>query len=136
MDSQELRNLSEAYLEVYQQLDEVSHGDDEYERQYSHKVSRGMKKVKPHSSQTLEGEKNPTGKYAAMQRRKRQGLSYKEQVDLYDIILSHLLDEGYAETIEGAEVIMVNMSEDWRDSIVDEMLDEAVLGAKKARFVL
>ena len=42
----------------------------------------------------------------------------KEQVDLYDIILSHLLDEGYAETQEQAEAIMVNMSEDWRDSII------------------
>ncbi len=45
---------------------------------------------------------------------------YDEQVDIYDIILSHLLDEGYAETQEAAEVIMVNMSEDWRDSIIDE----------------
>jgi hypothetical protein len=41
-----------------------------------------------------------------------------EQVDLYDIILSHLLDEGYAETQEAAEAIMVNMSEEWRDSII------------------
>ena len=43
----------------------------------------------------------------------------KEGYDLYDIILSHLLDEGYAETQEQAEVIMVNMSEDWRESIVE-----------------
>ena len=43
----------------------------------------------------------------------------KEQVDLYDIILSHLLDEGYADTQEAAEAIMVNMSEDWRESIVE-----------------
>jgi len=42
----------------------------------------------------------------------------KEQVDIYDIILSHLLDEGYAETPEAAEAIMVNMSEDWRESII------------------
>ena len=40
------------------------------------------------------------------------------EYDLYDIILSHLLDEGYAETPEAAEVIMVNMSEEWRDSIL------------------
>jgi hypothetical protein len=39
--------------------------------------------------------------------------------DLYDVILSHLLDEGYAETVENAEAIMVNMSEDWRDSICE-----------------
>ena len=43
---------------------------------------------------------------------------YSEQVDLYDIILSHLLDEGYADTPEAAEAIMVNMSEEWRQSIV------------------
>jgi hypothetical protein len=42
----------------------------------------------------------------------------KEEVDIYDIILSHLLDEGYADTQEAAEVIMVNMSEDWRESII------------------
>ena len=40
-------------------------------------------------------------------------------MDIYDIILSHLLDEGYADTQQQAEVIMVNMSEDWRDSIVE-----------------
>jgi hypothetical protein len=50
----------------------------------------------------------------------KQGI--KDSYDLYDIILSHLLDEGYAETPEQAEVIMVNMSEDWRESIV-EVLD-------------
>ena len=44
----------------------------------------------------------------------------REQVDLYDIILTHLLDEGYAETQEQAEVIMVNMSEDWREDIVEK----------------
>jgi hypothetical protein len=43
----------------------------------------------------------------------------KEEVDIYDIILSHLLDEGYAETPEAAEVIMVNMSEEWVESIVE-----------------
>ena len=48
----------------------------------------------------------------------------REQVDLYDIILTHLLDEGYAETQEQAEVIMVNMSEDWRESILSEAILE------------
>jgi hypothetical protein len=45
--------------------------------------------------------------------------SIKSKYDLYDIILSHLLDEGYAETPEAAEAIMVNMSEDWRQSICE-----------------
>ena len=56
------------------------------------------------------------------------GIKLADSYDLYDIILSHLLDEGYAETQEAAEAIMVNMSEDWRESIVEEVLDE---GQKK-----
>jgi len=43
----------------------------------------------------------------------------KESYDLYDVILSHLIDEGYADTQEAAERIMVNMSEEWRESIVE-----------------
>jgi hypothetical protein len=43
----------------------------------------------------------------------------KEEVDIYDLVLSHLLDEGYAESVENAEVIMVNMSEEWRESILE-----------------
>ena len=39
--------------------------------------------------------------------------------DLYDIILSHLLDEGYADTNENALVIMANMSEEWIESICE-----------------
>ena len=50
-------------------------------------------------------------------RRRAEKLN-KEEVNLYDIILSHLLDEGYAETPEAAEAIMVNMSEEWRNSIL------------------
>ena len=44
-----------------------------------------------------------------------------EEYDLYDTILSHLMNEGYADTIESAEGIMVNMSEDWRESIMEGM---------------
>lgn len=38
----------------------------------------------------------------------------------YDYILSHLLDEGYANNLENAEVILMNMSESWVDDILDE----------------
>ena len=44
-----------------------------------------------------------------------------ESYDLYDIVLSHLLDEGYADTYEAAEAIMVNMSEEWREGIVEDI---------------
>jgi hypothetical protein len=54
-----------------------------------------------------------------------------EEVDLYDTILSHLMNEGYADTIEAAEGIMVNMSEEWRESIM-EISDERVIAARNA----
>jgi hypothetical protein len=44
----------------------------------------------------------------------------EEGVDFYDLILSHLLDEGYANTVENAEAIMVNMSEEWVSSIIND----------------
>ncbi len=43
----------------------------------------------------------------------------KEDFDLYDLILHHLVTEGFAETPESAIAIMSNMSEAWVDSIVD-----------------
>jgi len=44
-------------------------------------------------------------------------------IDLFDLVKGHLLDEGYADTYEAAEVIMVNMSEDWRQSIIERKYD-------------
>jgi hypothetical protein len=43
-----------------------------------------------------------------------------EEVDVYDVVLEHLLAEGYAETPEAAQAIMVNMSESWIESIITE----------------
>ena len=62
---------------------------------------------------------------------KMKGVVRKEQADLYDIILSHLLDEGYADTEEAATAIMVNMSEDWRESIMEANKYEGEIGATK-----
>ena len=46
--------------------------------------------------------------------------SVKDETDLFDYILEHLVAEGYADTNEAALVIMANMSEEWRQSIVEK----------------
>lgn len=46
-------------------------------------------------------------------------LNEAKSFDLYDLVLAHLINEGYAETQEAANAIMANMSEDWVDSIVE-----------------
>ena len=70
-----------------------------------------------HSGYDGEGGGGSLPKGKKLERQKKTGVS-AESFDLYDVILSHLLDEGYAETPEAAEAIMVNMSEDWIGSIV------------------
>lgn len=42
----------------------------------------------------------------------------KEDLDCLEIILSHLLDEGYANDIDGAGAILLNMSESWMNDIL------------------
>ena len=42
-----------------------------------------------------------------------------EELDVFDIIKGHLIDEGYASSEEAAVAIMANMSEEWRQSIVE-----------------
>jgi hypothetical protein len=111
MDAQELHNLQEAYLDVYQELDEaMSNIDpDKLYRAYRNQqlLSGGRRKKKPENQETSTKSKPDTKS------------DKNESYDIYDIILSHLLDEGYAETPEAAEAIMVNMSEEWRESIVE-----------------
>ena len=60
----------------------------------------------------------PKGK--KLERQKKTGVS-AESFDLFDYILEHLVAEGYADTNEAAIAIMVNMSEEWREDIVEGM---------------
>ena len=74
--------------------------------------------------QTLQGNnEEPTTQSQSSggpTRRRRTNLNdVQVREDIYDTILSHLIDEGYAESVEQAEVIMVNMSEEWRGSIME-----------------
>ena len=137
MDAQELRNLQEAYMEVVEnlQLDEEKKPlpTSKMSKQARRKAFRaGRELSKPVVDKYDSAKKDARQSFVmsrvggskvaqhvdkGYQQGKKRALK-KEQVDIYDIILSHLLDEGYAETPEAAEAIMVNMSEEWRDSII------------------
>jgi len=211
MDAQELRNLQEAYIDVYQQLDEKENSEYEkasdaaldgrygYGRSQGDKRSFGRAANRSSAAAALRairrGERSGSGtsreagadavhqgwahtaRTSADQtpekKAKRAGLAntpysqlpddekekdrvsfdavratynrrnQREDFDLYDIILSHLLDEGYADTNKAALAIMANMSEEWKWSIVEELeqLDEIsdrrvqqVVNARNRRF--
>jgi hypothetical protein len=61
----------------------------------------------------------------------KQGI--RDSYDYYDIILSHLLDEGYADTNQAALAIMANMSEEWRESIVEMNLSSPLFNRPSNR---
>jgi hypothetical protein len=43
-----------------------------------------------------------------------------EELDLYDIVSEYLVSEGFCDSYDDADVIMANMSEEWRESILEE----------------
>ena len=49
-----------------------------------------------------------------------QNLNASYEPDAFDVILEYLVAEGYADTNENALVIMANMSEEWRDDIIEK----------------
>jgi len=132
MNSQDLRYLQEAYLEIVM--------DEGYKERPVEKMKKKAMKIVDDPNYKGESETawrhNHMFKHATKSARSREVAKRKSQknldkfyekedqyesFDIYDIILSHLLDEGYAETPEAAKVIMVNMSEEWRESIFEEM---------------
>jgi hypothetical protein len=52
----------------------------------------------------------------------RQGLT--QSFDPFDVVMGHLIDEGYAENEEAAAVIMANMSEEWREEILEGFMNQ------------
>jgi hypothetical protein len=124
MREQEVRELYDAYMQVHQPQEEVVQLDENIQDAAKGALEAGAKFMKTNPvgkaigsvlSPVGSGRKTPT---------KESGGYRKEEVDLFDIILEYLVAEGYADTNEAALAIMVNMSEDWKESIVEEVLDE------------
>ena len=49
----------------------------------------------------------------------KENINASYEYDLFDIILEYLVAEGYADTNKAALAIMANMSEEWKQSIVE-----------------
>ena len=140
MRDQEIVGLWESYLEVCdtQQLDEIS--KELAGRVVNARIAktgaafdREMKDRTPENMRdTMDaaGKEGRAKRLAAGVRTRRN--TTKEDVDIFDTILEHLVDEGYADTNESAIAIMANMSEEWREDILNE-LDEGYKPLPKDR---
>jgi hypothetical protein len=54
------------------------------------------------------------------------------EFSIFDYVLEYLVAEGYADTNENALAIMVNMSEEWRQSIVEAKVDKTLPDYKRS----
>ena len=75
-------------------------------------------KPTPTATSTPTSKSTPTNRSTGS----RKPGSIVSGFDMFDLVKGHLLDEGYADTEEAAIKIMANMSEEWRESILDEAL--------------
>jgi len=101
MEAKEVRELIEAYFSIYEAKEEpeMEEGEEDEEEEY-----KGKKKGKKEKEEKDEDEEE-----------------MEESVELFDYILEHLVAEGYADTNQAALAIMANMSEEWKQDIVEGM---------------
>jgi hypothetical protein len=137
MREQEVRELYEAYMQVHQpqevveEIEELDEDDKSYDRNRRRAAQRaaarnearkqGKTGAVPGVGYVTPRRERETYRDSAGVERHTSGarMPQKEEVDLFDTILEHLVAEGYADTNEAALAIMVNMSEEWRQSIVE-----------------
>jgi hypothetical protein len=110
MDSQELRSLMEAYVQV--------HGENLQEGDAS-------KKAETEFHQDLDSLVHKT--FGASPEEKKKEKVKKEELDIFDVVLEFLQAEGYAETLEEAEWLMANMIDEEAIGII---LGEAIYSEK------
>ena len=142
MEAKHVKDLMEAYASVYVSQEEVEQLDEGRRTSLSalSRESQQRKADKERGRPETESETHGRlmlGKFrpgaskeeraeGGRQRLKDRGkVPQKGGKDMFEHILEHLVAEGYADTNEAAIAIMANMSEEWRQSIVEEVLDEA-----------
>jgi len=118
-----MQDLIEAYMSVY--------GDIERDMAESHKFPLSdeekelARKIGQHADAKAKtmSAKSPTKSAKKTTTTRMSDVDVRESHDFFDVVLSHLLDEGYCDSQESAVTMMASMSQDWIDSIVEEFVD-------------
>ena len=127
MESNHVRDLMEAYSSIYAENEEVEQLD-EFAPELQGPVDRFLKGGQKFLGKYVPINTTPKGTPTEKNQKEKINQNQNQSFDLFDIIKGHLLDEGFADTEEAALAIMTNMSEEWREQI----LDEAVRGSGRS----
>ena len=113
MEAKQVRDLMEAYSFIYEKKEAEKESGEKGE---SGKDEGGKHKEGKHP----KGKEEPGEKVTEKEGKEKEEKEMKESADLFDYILEHLVSKGYADTNQAALAIMANMSEEWRQSIVED----------------
>lgn len=119
MNSKDLRLISEAYINIHnsqEQLDEFLGPDA---AKVVDNVTKAGQNLLRKAGVKIDDTKRGTVTKDEQENKIKQ--NKMEDVDFFDTIKGHLMSEGYADTEEAALVIMANMSEEWRQSIISSI---------------
>ena len=129
MRDQEILGLQEAYSSIYAQPEEQEIVSEDLQQNVGKALDAAAKNPVIKAIGKVIAPVGPgKGTVTKAEQEKKVKGNVKEEVDIFDVILEHLVAEGYADTNEAALVIMANMSEEWRESIIEEVLDEKKYG--------
>jgi hypothetical protein len=120
--------MFEAYQAVYapQQIDEAVKGaDPEMRKAASAERKTGEKRLPPSTGKGYANQQKQSIAFHDKRSKGRHipGMTYSEEVDVFDIVLEFLQVEGFAETLEEAEWMMAN--------VIDEEAIEIILGEEQ-----
>ena len=135
-------NTIQSLQEAYQQVNENLLGSlDKVARDTAGKVGETIGREKaskvpganvPILGDVIKGEGGRRGRNQGQQMYDKSKetiggfLKQEYEPDAFDIVLEYLVTEGYAETNKAALAIMANMSEEWKQSIVEADSVEAM----------
>jgi hypothetical protein len=146
MRDKEILGLHDAYLQVHSHQEEVEQLDElslDTLRSARKERFKKVDEIESSGKEDPEGRKKLRRTQKAIAKKTAPGqpdyphkgasarLNMEMEYDAFDVILEHLIAEGYADTEEAATVIMANMSEEWRQSIVEQ----SAIGARAAKVV-
>lgn len=121
-----MQDLIEAYFSVYDDIMEESYVEIDERLAHKFPLSEKEKEIVARIKEVIEkkarkrSSQSTTKSASRPVTTKMSSVDVRESYDFYDIVLEHLLDEGYCDTEENAIQMMSSMSEEWIDSIISE----------------